>query len=159
MASQFISKLIANFIEIQFIFIIATLSSAELPEAFERKIKDYRDQGILETTNFEVEYYTSPSSSKNNKQCEYVPPIRCEKNKVYLSYPPHSTASPYLRGLTTSLNLLYSPSFSTHGTSLRHTYNLNAFYHSYFLPTCQVAKIHSKASLRPLIVYVWQLVS
>ncbi|WP_104707176.1 DEAD/DEAH box helicase family protein [Helicobacter suis] len=88
MASQFISKLIANFIEIQFIFIIATLSSAELPEAFERKIKDYRDQGILETTNFEVEYYTSPSSSKNNKQCEYVPPIRCEKNKVYLSYPP-----------------------------------------------------------------------
>ncbi|WP_080552455.1 DEAD/DEAH box helicase family protein [Helicobacter suis] len=99
MASQFISKLIANFIEIQFIFIIATLSSAELPEAFERKIKDYRDQGILETTNFEVEYYTSPSSSKNNKQCEYVPPIRCEKNKVYLSYPPPFHRKPLFKGL------------------------------------------------------------
>ncbi|WP_163555161.1 DEAD/DEAH box helicase family protein [Helicobacter suis] len=84
MASQFISKLIANFRESQFIFIIATLSSAELPEAFERKIKDYRDQGILEITNFEVEYYASPSSSKNSKQCEDVPPIKCEKNKVYI---------------------------------------------------------------------------
>ncbi|WP_121022698.1 DEAD/DEAH box helicase family protein [Helicobacter vulpis] len=84
MASLFISRLIANYPETNFIFIIATLSSAELPEAFTRKIKDYSRQGVLDTPILEVQHYESPSSSKSSQKCEDVPPIRCQKNKVYL---------------------------------------------------------------------------
>ncbi|MFC3848418.1 DEAD/DEAH box helicase family protein [Helicobacter baculiformis] len=83
MASLFISRLIAHYPETNFIFIIATLSSAELPGAFVRKIRDYSHQGVLDTPILEVAHYESPSASKAQK-CESVPPIRCQKNKVYL---------------------------------------------------------------------------
>ena len=80
MATGVIAKLINNNIDKKFIFIIATISSSDLPEQFERKINEYK--GDLEFNNFEVEYIRSPSDRKTPKdmQIQLIPEI----NKVYI---------------------------------------------------------------------------
>ncbi len=68
MATSVIANMINNYPEKKFIFIIATISSSSLPEAFEKKINEYKEDLI--TSDFEVEYIKSPSNSEeksNNK--------------------------------------------------------------------------------------------
>lgn len=83
MATSVISKIINNNLDKKFIFIIATISSSELPIQFERKINEYKSD--LEYKDFDVEYVESPSSSKSNKnKSDAQPQIKLEKNKVYI---------------------------------------------------------------------------
>ncbi len=59
--------------------VIATVSDAELPKAFASKLNDYKK--YLSFSNFEVEFRTSPSSSKNSK-IEHIKNFELEENKV-----------------------------------------------------------------------------
>lgn len=83
MASGVIARLINTNPDKKMLFIIATVSNADLPEQFERKLNEYK--GDLEYNDFEVEYIRSPSSDKSAKtpkdmQVQIIP----EQNKVYL---------------------------------------------------------------------------
>jgi type III restriction enzyme len=83
MASGVIARLINTNPDKKMLFIIATVSNADLPEQFERKLNEYK--GDLEYNDFEVEYIRSPSSDKSDKtpkdmQVQITP----EQNKVYL---------------------------------------------------------------------------
>jgi len=81
MASYFISSLIEQNPTKKFIFVIATPSSASLPEFFEKKINKYKAD--LPYSRFNVEYIASPSSAKTDKT-ESSPKIIPEQNKVYI---------------------------------------------------------------------------
>ncbi len=81
MASYFISRMIEQFVDDNFIFVIATPSSSSLPLAFEQKLNKYKPD--LPYSNFSVEYILSPSSAKNEKT-EALQKIIAEKNKVYI---------------------------------------------------------------------------
>ena len=81
MASYFISKMIEEHNEDNFIFVIATPSSSSLPLFFEQKINKYKVD--LPYSKFEVEYIQSPSSSKTDKN-ESIDKTVPEKNKVYI---------------------------------------------------------------------------
>ncbi|QHX36760.1 DEAD/DEAH box helicase family protein [Spiroplasma sp. BIUS-1] len=61
-------------------FVIATLSDADLPRAFAKKMEYYKK--FLPFKNFEVEHRVSPSS-KNNK-IEAIQPFSLEENKVLI---------------------------------------------------------------------------
>lgn len=62
-------------------FIIATVSDAELPKAFAKKVNDYRK--YLPFTQFAVEHRESPSNSTNSKN-ESIAPFNLENNKVLI---------------------------------------------------------------------------
>jgi len=81
MAANVISKIINDNRTENFIFVIATISTSELPQAFETKINEYKND--LPCSDFEVEYIESPSSSPKNNS-DSVPQIRIVKNKVYI---------------------------------------------------------------------------
>ncbi|HOF43614.1 MAG TPA: hypothetical protein PLE44_03390, partial [Bacilli bacterium] len=79
MAAHVISEIINQNLDDKLIFVIATLSSSELPLAFKEKLDYYKPD--LAFSSFEVEYIESPSSSGNT---EVVPRLFPEKNKVYI---------------------------------------------------------------------------
>ena len=81
MASYFISKMIEEHQEDNFIFVIATPSSSSLPLFFEQKINKYKVD--LPYSKFEVEYIQSPSSNSKD-ECESIRKIIPQKNKVYI---------------------------------------------------------------------------
>lgn len=81
MATNVIAQLINNNPTENFIFVVATVSTSSLPQAFEQKINEYKTD--LPVNNFEVEYIESPSNNKNNKS-DAVPQIRVVRNKVYI---------------------------------------------------------------------------
>lgn len=62
-------------------FIIATVSDAELPKSFAKKISDYRK--YLPFNQFTIEHRESPSNSTNSKS-ESVAPFNLENNKVLI---------------------------------------------------------------------------
>ncbi len=83
MATHVISQIMNNNQHEKLVFIIATISSASLPKAFEEKINQYKSS--LPFQDFEVEYIESPSASTNkNKVKDYTPQIRIERNKIYI---------------------------------------------------------------------------
>ena len=63
----------------KFIFIVATISNADLPQSFESKINIYKPD--LPFSDFEVEYIQSPS---NKDIKDYTSQIKLEENKVYI---------------------------------------------------------------------------
>ncbi len=81
MATSVISNLINNNPHENFILVIATISSSDLPRSFEAKINQYKAN--LPYSDFEVEYIESPSSSTNKKK-DYTPQIKVISNKVYI---------------------------------------------------------------------------
>lgn len=81
MATHFISSLIERNIGDQFVFVIATPSSSDLPLFFEQKINQYKKD--LPFSNFDVEYIESPSSSKDDRT-ESTPKLIPQINKVYI---------------------------------------------------------------------------
>lgn len=81
MATGVISKMINTNPDKKMVFIIATISSSDLPEQFERKINEYK--GDLEFNDFEVEYIQSPSSGKKTPKDMQIQ-IKPEQNKVYI---------------------------------------------------------------------------
>lgn len=83
MATGVISRLINTNSDKKWIFIIATISSSDLPEQFERKINEYK--GDLEFNDFDVEYIHSPSNNKAAKTPKDMQvQIKPEENKVYI---------------------------------------------------------------------------
>lgn len=81
MATNVISQLIHQNPNDKFLFIIATLSSADLPKAFEQKIQQYK-KGLI-YTRFDVEHVESPSTNKSDNT-EGTIRILPEQNKVYI---------------------------------------------------------------------------
>ena len=66
MATNVIAQLINNNPTENFIFVVATVSTSSLPQAFEQKINEYKTD--LPVNNFEVEYIESPSKNWKNKE-------------------------------------------------------------------------------------------
>lgn len=81
MASWIISSLIERNIDENFVFVIATPSTSDLPFFFEQKLNVYKKD--LPYSKFEVEYIESPSAAKTDKT-EGTPKIILEPNKVYI---------------------------------------------------------------------------
>lgn len=81
MATNVISELIHHNSNDKLLFIIATLSSADLPKAFEQKIEQYK-KGLI-YTRFDVEHIESPSTNKSDKT-EGTIKLLPEHNKVYI---------------------------------------------------------------------------
>ena len=81
MASYFISAMIDQHPDTNFVFVIATPSSSSLPFFFEQKLNKYKVD--LPFSKFLVEYVQSPSSAKADKT-EAIQKILPEKNKVYI---------------------------------------------------------------------------
>jgi len=81
MASALISKIMAQETR-DCIFIIATLSTSQLPKAFENKINEYKKD--LDFSNFSAEFYESPSAKSAQKTKDATPQIVLEKNKIYI---------------------------------------------------------------------------
>lgn len=81
MATNVISELIVRNPQEKFIFIIATISSSELPKSFKEKIDRYKSG--LSYSNFEVEHIESPSTNVGDKT-ESTIRLLPEKNKVYI---------------------------------------------------------------------------
>jgi type III restriction enzyme len=82
MATHFISQIINQFGDGQkLVFIIATISNADLPKSFETKINEYKQ--YLPNNNFEVEHFVSPSNNDSKKK-DASPKIALIQNKVYI---------------------------------------------------------------------------
>ena len=81
MATWLISSIIERNPQENYIFVVATPSSSNLPLFFEQKINIYKKD--LPYSKFQVEYIESPSSKKNS-YFEETPRINVEKNKVYI---------------------------------------------------------------------------
>lgn len=77
MATNLISK-IFSLNKDKTMILVGTISDAELPKSFYRKINEYKK--FLDYQNFSVEFLESPS--KENKKIEQIPDIKLEKNKV-----------------------------------------------------------------------------
>lgn len=82
MAAGVISRLINTNADKKLLFIIATVTNADLPEQFERKLNEYKAD--LEYNDFEVEYIQSPSARERRVPKDMQVQIRPEKNKVYI---------------------------------------------------------------------------
>lgn len=82
MATHLIAKIMNENLGEKCIFIIATLSTSNLPQAFEEKINHYKDD--LDFSDFEVKYYESPSNKANKSAKDAVVKIECSQNKVYI---------------------------------------------------------------------------
>ena len=83
MASEFISRVFATEIASfkKTVFVVATISNAELPKQFARKLKDYKKYHSF--NNYIVEYIESPSTRKTAK-VESIPEFFLEDNKVFV---------------------------------------------------------------------------
>ena len=81
MATNVISEIIHNNPNDKLLFIIATLSSADLPKAFEQKIEQYKNGLVY--SRFDVEHVESPSNNANDKT-EGTIRLLPEQNKVYI---------------------------------------------------------------------------
>lgn len=82
MAASFISKMITNKKPNEkMVFVIATVSSSELPKQFENKLREY--QKYLESP-FNVERVESPSSSDKKIPKDFEPKIIAEDSKVII---------------------------------------------------------------------------
>lgn len=81
MASHVIANIINQNPDKKLIFIIATISSSDLPVQFAKKINQYKS--YLNYSDFEVEYFESPSNNPNySKDTDIkISPIQ---NKVYI---------------------------------------------------------------------------
>lgn len=80
-ATHLISEIIlSKKVNEKIIFVIATLSSSELPKQFERKINNYKK---YLKSNFEVKYVESPSKS-NIKLKDFEPSIPVSNNLVLI---------------------------------------------------------------------------
>lgn len=83
MASAVIAGMINRMADKKLLFIIATVSTSDLPYFFEKKLNQYKPD--LEYSDFEVEYIESPSSnSQKNKNQDMQIQLRPEQNKVYI---------------------------------------------------------------------------
>lgn len=82
MAISVLAKMMNEYQDKKFIFIIATLSSSKLPEAFENKINEYKPD--LDFSDFEAEHIESPSSVKQNSKNDIHVQLKPVKNKVYI---------------------------------------------------------------------------
>ena len=85
MASEFISKIFANELSNakKTIFVVATVSNANLPRQFAKKLENYKK--YHEFNNYKIEYIQSPSISKINKnKIEDVKEFILEDNKVFV---------------------------------------------------------------------------
>jgi len=80
MATNVISELISNNQNEKFLFIIATLSSSELPRAFKNKIESYKKDLVY--SKFDVEHIESPSNT--GEKTEGTIKLLPERNKVYI---------------------------------------------------------------------------
>lgn len=81
-ASAVIAGMISRMADKKLLFIIATVSTSDLPYFFEKKLNQYKPD--LEYSDFEAEYIESPSSSKENKNKDMQIQLRPEQNKVYI---------------------------------------------------------------------------
>lgn len=85
MASSFISEVFANAKETgeKTMVIVATISNAELPKAFAKKLDDYKSFHIY--NDYDVEFIASPSASaKSAKSSESIKEFEVKENKVYV---------------------------------------------------------------------------
>jgi len=83
MATAFISELISQNPNDQFVFVIATPSSSDLPYSFEQKILQYKQD--LPFSDFTVEYIKSPSeTNKNDAKIDGTIKIIPEVNKIFI---------------------------------------------------------------------------
>lgn len=85
MASEFISRVFLNELgnSKKTIFVVATISNAELPKQFFRKLNKYKK--YHEFTNYKIEYIQSPSISTSKKQkIEDIDEFFLEDNKVFV---------------------------------------------------------------------------
>ena len=83
MATAFISGLIAKNPTENFVFVIATPSSSDLPFSFEQKILHYKQD--LSFSDFDVEYVKSPSEiGKNKLKTDATIKLMPEINKVFI---------------------------------------------------------------------------
>ena len=83
MASAVIAGMINRMADKKLLFIIATVSTSDLPYFFEKKLNQYKPD--LEYSDFEAEYIESPSSnSQKNKNQDMQIQLRPEQNKVYI---------------------------------------------------------------------------
>lgn len=80
MSINVLTKIMNQHPEDKFIFIIATLSSADLPRAFEEKINAYK--GDLDYNDFEVEHIESPSNEKGKK--DFQVQLKPVPNKIFI---------------------------------------------------------------------------
>ena len=80
MATNVISELISNNQNEKVLFIIATLSSSELPRAFKNKIESYKKDLVY--SKFDVEHIESPSNT--GEKTEGTIKLLPERNKVYI---------------------------------------------------------------------------
>ncbi len=84
MTSHFVSKVFANNQnnpDLKTMVVIATVSNAELPKAFAKKMTEYKK--YLPFNDFEIEFRESPSSAKTNK-VEHVKGFELINNKVLI---------------------------------------------------------------------------
>lgn len=85
MASEFISRVFAKeFVtDKKTIFVVATISNAELPKQFSKKLNIYKQ--FHEFNNYNIEYIESPSISSSKKaKSEDIKEFVLEENKVFV---------------------------------------------------------------------------
>ena len=104
MSANFISRIFASHINDQnqkTMFVVATVSNAELPKAFSRKLEEY--QQYLPFKDFDIEFRESPSNLKSVK-VEHIKGFELENNKVLV----FGTSSFGRKKLFTEMGLLDS---------------------------------------------------
>lgn len=85
MASEFVSRIFSKEIgsDKKTIFVIATISNAELPKQFAKKMNTYKK--FHEFNNYKIEYIESPSIAASKKsQPEDIKEFSLEDNKVFI---------------------------------------------------------------------------
>lgn len=86
MASELISRILEDSVSsgIKTIVIVATISNAELPASFAKKLKNYKNSHAFK--NYTIEHIKSPSDSKvkNSVLIEEVPDLKIEENTVFV---------------------------------------------------------------------------
>lgn len=85
MASEFVSRIFAKEIgnDKKTIFVIATISNAELPKQFAKKMNIYKK--FHEFNNYKIEYIESPSIAASKKsKSEDIKEFLLEDNKVFI---------------------------------------------------------------------------
>ncbi len=80
MIANFISKIIENNQTDKLVFVIATISSSELPLQFANKLKNYNNYLPV---SLDVEHKPSPSELKKLPK-DYEPNLHAKKNKVFI---------------------------------------------------------------------------
>ena len=86
MASEFISRVFAKEFgnNKKTIFVVATISNADLPKQLAKKLNKYKDKHFHTFDNYKIEYIESPSISSKNKKIEDIKTFYLENNKVFV---------------------------------------------------------------------------